>query len=175
MVEITAARESKIGIPNVKLIGNIHGNEAVGREILLHFLEVSCPTIINFLYCIELGYQFLGDNFGTNNEITWLLKNTRIHVLPSLNPDGFEMSSEGMCSGEHGRTNARNMDLNRNFPDYFSKNYHPTQPESQAVQKWMKDVPFILSASLHGGALVANYPFDTVKEMSKCFKLFLDD
>lgn len=99
--------------------------------------------------------------------MTWLLQNTYIHVLPTLNPDGFHKSDEGRCEGEEGRGNARNMDLNRNFPDLYVQNKLMPQPEMLAVKKWMSDVPFILSASLHGGALVANYPYDTVKEMSE--------
>ncbi|KAG5864011.1 hypothetical protein JTB14_014234 [Gonioctena quinquepunctata] len=40
VLELTAAEENKIGVPNVKLLGNMHGNEAGGREVLLHFIEV---------------------------------------------------------------------------------------------------------------------------------------
>lgn len=114
--------------------------------------------------------------------MTSLLENVRLHILPSLNPDGFEKIHEDVdiaedCLGHKGRNNGNNLDLNRNFPDYFGKNNHPIQPETEAVIRWMDRIPFILSAALHGGALVANYPFDTRKQFSKSFvhnKTFYD-
>jgi hypothetical protein len=40
VLEISTASKSGLGIPSVKLIANIHGNEAAGREILLHLIQV---------------------------------------------------------------------------------------------------------------------------------------
>lgn len=129
--------------PNVKYIANMHGNEAVGRELLLHLAE------------------HLVLNYGYDPYITYLLDNTRIHLMPSMNPDGFEVSTEGECTGSNGRYNARGHDLNRNFPDVFKhKADKEIQPETQAIIEWMEKVPFVLSANLHGGALVASYPYD---------------
>ena len=90
----------------------------------------------------------------------WLLDNTRIHVMPSMNPDGFEVASEGSCQGGQGRYNARGFDLNRNFPDYFKQNNKRSQPETEAVKEWISKIQFVLSGNIHGGALVASYPFD---------------
>lgn len=79
-----------------------------------------------------------------------------------------------------GRGNANGRDLNRNFPDldnlyYFLEHQqipfydhllqmfedtHKYEPEVIAVGKWILSLPFVVSANLHEGDLVANYPFD---------------
>ena len=55
------------------------------------------------------------------------------------------------------------MDLNRDFPKRDVVDTHTPQPETKALMAWMKEHPFVLSSNLHGGSLVANYPWDDVK------------
>jgi len=56
------------------------------------------------------------------------------------------------------RGNSRGYDLNRNFPDYFKANTKRTQPETDAVKDWISKIQFLISGSLHGGALVSFSP-----------------
>ncbi|GJQ81229.1 hypothetical protein Trydic_g20448 [Trypoxylus dichotomus] len=132
------------GKPEFKYIANMHGNEVVGRELLLLLIKYLC------------------ENYGSNDRITKLLNTTRIHIMPSMNPDGYEMSSEGDPNSNRGRDNAHGVDLNRNFPDQYGTNKYNqnTEPETRAMMQWIQSEPFVLSANLHNGALVANYPFD---------------
>jgi len=102
-----------------------------------------------------------------------MLDESRIHFLPSMNPDGYEQSREGDCKRDKGRKNFKDYDLNRNFPDFFKPNALKLQPETSAVIEWMKSIPFILSAGLHGGTLVASYPYENFdKQGIRSLKLF---
>jgi len=88
--------------------------------------------------------------------------------MPTLNPDGYELSQEGQCDNNRlGRSNANNVDLNRNFPRQFDEPQNNLrqlrngrQPETLAAMDWISRNPFVLSANLHAGAVVASYPFD---------------
>jgi len=66
------------------------------------------------------------------------------------------------------RGNADGFDLNRSFPDFFEKNKHLPTRETEAVMKWLRDYQFVLSGALHGGAVVANYPYDNQRKCMLC-------
>ncbi|UMM38957.1 hypothetical protein L5515_016207 [Caenorhabditis briggsae] len=137
-------KEHRKLIPEFKYVANMHGNEVTGRVFLVSLAET------------------LLQNYNTNLWIHQLVDSTRIHLMPSMNPDGYEHASEGDSSGITGRQNANGKDLNRNFPSRFP-NYFPTsdiQPETIAVMNWTRQIPFVLSANLHGGTTLVNYPFD---------------
>lgn len=91
----------ELGEPEFKYIGNMHGNEVVSREILLHFIE------------------HLLQGYNNDPEITRLVDTTRIHIMPSMNPDGYEKAKndpsdqQSRCTGVAGRANADGVDLNR--------------------------------------------------------------
>ncbi|KAM3838065.1 carboxypeptidase Z-like [Diretmus argenteus] len=167
--------------PEVKYIGNMHGNEVLGRQLLIYLVQYLCSEYL-------MG----------NERIQTLINTTRIHILPSMNPDGYDLAVSGLQdsntddeeqvqrydSWNIGRTNSENIDLNRNFPDLTSIAYsrrrhkgHRTDhipipdyywfgkvaPETYAVMKWIRSIPFVLSANFHGGDLVVSYPYDLSK------------
>lgn len=147
--------------PEFKYVANMHGNEVVGRELLLHLARL---LVENYRAALEEPAE-LRDKPTPQKFVKKLLRDTRIHLMPTMNPDGWARSKPG-CKYEtpsrRGRLNANNVDLNRNFPDPINKNPldAATQPEVGAVMRWSREIPFVLSANLHGGALVAVYPYD---------------
>lgn len=112
------------GKPKFKYVGNMHGDETVSRQVLVYLV------------------QHLLTKYGQDPRISVLVDNTDIYIMPSMNPDGFEKSMEGDCPGDSGgRTNARQIDLNRNFPDqYDGTTVNPDDvPEVMAVMRWIQE------------------------------------
>uniref|UniRef100_A0A023GN96 Putative carboxypeptidase ixodes scapularis carboxypeptidase n=1 Tax=Amblyomma triste TaxID=251400 RepID=A0A023GN96_AMBTT len=128
--------------PNVKYVANIHGDETAGRQMMVYLIS------------------HLVTSYEVDPYVRHLLDSTRIHIMPSMNPDGFAMAEEGTCSGFRGRENAQGLDLNRNFPNRFNTQRDEEQPETEAVRRWSSQIPFVLAANLHGGVVVASYPYD---------------
>lgn len=130
--------------PEFTYISAIHGDEPVGTELCLYFIDL------------------LLTQYGVTQRITHLVDSTAIAILPLMNPDGREAVS---------RYNAQRFDLNRSFPEYpaeYTGTLYEGEPlhdggcptEVAAVIRWTAANRFVLSANFHGGALVVNYPYD---------------
>ncbi len=130
--------------PEIKYVANIHGDEPVGLEMCMYFIDL------------------LLSDYGTTQRITDLVDNDEIWIVPSMNPDGLEANT---------RYNASGVDLNRSFPDgaetYIGNTlYGPSMNtlglpvEVVHMMQWSAAHRFVVSANFHGGSLVVNYPFD---------------
>jgi len=117
--------------------------------------------------------QHLAVNYATDKRVQNLLKSVEIHLVPTMNPDGFEAVK---------RENNNGKDLNRDFPNWkdIGKSVDELksgrQRETSSMMSWILDNPFILSANFHDGAVVANYPWDNIyMRPSEKSELFLAD
>jgi hypothetical protein len=140
-----AAQSDRIERPVVFLSGAIHGNELTGYKLLLWLAE------------------YLLNNYGKDALVTKLMDETEIWINPLANPDGTFFGGDNTVV-EATRFNADQIDLNRNFPDP-DKGEHPDyaewQPETVALMNFLKEKKITLSAGLHTGNEVINYPWDT--------------
>ncbi len=128
--------------PRFMFSSTIHGDETTGFVLMLRLID----TLLK-------GY-------GTDSKITNLVKNCEIWINPNANPDGSYRNTDLLTNPT--RYNWNSKDLNRNFPDPVA-GPNPTgtwQPETIVMMNLMSQYNFSLSGNFHGGAEVANYPWD---------------
>ena len=120
--------------PEVRLSSTMHGDETppmVNLMNLVHYLTEHHG---------EVGYE----------DVTDLVENYEITILPLYNPDG-------MAAGQ--RYNDNNVDLNRNFA-LPAGTHSVTEVENVQFMTFSNAHHFVISTNGHTGALLTNYPWD---------------
>jgi carboxypeptidase D len=133
--------------PELLYIANMHGDEVVGREISIYHI------------------RRLLSEYGKNTRVTNLVNNSKIFIIPSMNPDGFE---------RHQRYSAQGVDLNRDFPDFTSDNRDTGEGraiETNGIMNLHSNHHFAAAVNFHGGEVCFNLPWDTTpnRDLSEKF------
>ncbi|KAM8770982.1 adipocyte enhancer-binding protein 1 [Rhynchonycteris naso] len=172
--------DHELGEPEFRYTAGIHGNEVLGRELLLLLMQYLCRE-----------YR------DGNPRVRSLVHDTRIHLVPSLNPDGYEVASQmGSEFGNWalGLWTEEGFDIYEDFPDlnsvlwgaeerkwvpYRVPNNNLPIPERylspdatvstevRAIIAWMEKIPFVLGANLNGGERLVSYPYDMARKPSQ--------
>ncbi|NWW49737.1 CPXM2 protein, partial [Pedionomus torquatus] len=108
--------------PEFRYIAGAHGNEVLGRELILLLMQFMCQEYL-----------------AGNPRIVHLIEDTRIHLLPSVNPDGYDKAYQAgseLGGWSLGRWTQDGIDINNNFPDLNSLLW-----ESEDQKKSKRKVP----------------------------------
>lgn len=167
--------EHETGEPEFRYTAGLHGNEAVGREMVLLLMQYLCKE-----------YK------DGNPRVRRLVEGIRIHLVPSLNPDGQEKAlavGSELSGWTTGHWTEDGHDIFQNFPDLnrvlweaedknmvpkLTPNHHVPIPgdlegnssisvETRHIISWMESVPFVLGANLQGGEKIVAYPYDNLR------------
>ena len=135
--------------PRVLYTSSMHGDEISGFVLSIRLID------------------YLLSNYESDTRITNIINNTELWINPLANPDGAYTNNNNSVYNAQ-RYNANWVDLNRNYPDP-EDGAHPDwneyQPETVAFMDFADSVKFDISSNFHGGAEVANYPWDTWSNM----------
>lgn len=122
--------------PEIMFDSGIHGDEAIGPEIMIRFVRN-----------LVLAY-------GTNPTITDLIDNREVWFYLMVNPDGRVNNS---------RYNNANVDLNRDWQymwDAWGGSPGPcSQPESKHLRECMYNNQFVVHTTYHSGTVFLSCPW----------------
>ena len=136
---------SPAGKPKFLYTSTMHGDEITGMILMLRLIDELCTNT-------------------TDSQIADLVNNLDIYIMPLTNPDGTYNGGNNTVNNAK-RYNGHNVDLNRNYKDYY-KGAHPDGNSYEDETVWTMAMGdenlFTMSANYHGGAEFMNYPWDAV-------------
>jgi len=170
-------------IYHVKISDNPNSNENEPKILYTAIHHAREPmslmeTIFFMWYVLE--------NYGTNDEITYLVNNTQMYFVPCINPDGYLYNeSTNPNGGGMWRKNRRlnsggsyGVDLNRNYSygwgttgtsstqssDTYCGTAPFSEPETQAMRWLVQNNNFITAFNAHTYAEDILFPIGTTNE-----------
>ncbi len=168
MVELTNNQQNSSGQSGVLFMGAHHGNEKPSFEILIYFINhmVSYSQrpntdddgdgLVNedIIDGVDNDGDGLVDEDPSEDRVRDVLNQTRIYVIPMVNPDGVEADSRKNQAPNHGpyglnpEVTSYGVDLNRNYAFQwflyyvFPLNYHLTYYSLDSGFNYRGEHPF---------------------------------
>ncbi|CAG0920488.1 unnamed protein product [Notodromas monacha] len=139
--------------PKVRLAANFHGNHGTARALLTFLI------------------MYLQLHREHNPRVQALLQKVEIHIIPTVNPDGYEQALEDWerlrrySNISEGFYNANGEDLEVDYPNiwkfsHFSQPgfWDEREPETIALMKYSMEELFVMSGVFSDGDLVVRLP-----------------
>ncbi len=129
--------------PSFFYTSTMHGDEVSGYYMMIRLIE----------------YILANQN---NPKVQNIINNVDLWICPLENPDGTYYSGDNQIGDSpiSIRSNAHYYDLNRSYPEISLSSGRSYEPEVQAMMDFASAHSFVMSANMHGGAEVYNYPWD---------------
>ena len=150
IVQISDNVGQKEDEPSFLYTSSMHGDELAGYILSLRLID------------------YILNGYANNQRLTDLVDGIDIWINPLANPDGaYYGGNQNVWSAT--RYNANWVDLNRNYPDPDDGPHpdgNPYQSETNIFLGLADTVNFTISANMHGGVEVCNYPWDTWSDLA---------
>lgn len=167
------------GDRNIVYTGGTHAQEWLTSNLLMRFCEDALA-----------GKERIGYSLKE------LLAKVKLIIIPEINPDGIEIAldREGDAAFSSWNANARGVDINHNFnadwyslrdyeeergislpaPRRYGGKYPESEPETQAVTRFLRNVPVDMLISFHsqGEEIYYEYGENTPKKSLSIAKVF---
>ena len=168
-------------IYHVRISDNPNTNEAGEPKVLytaIHHAREPMSLMETIFYM-----WYLLENYGTNEEVTYLVNNTQMYFVPCINPDGYVYNeTTNPNGGGMWRKNRRNngngtfgVDLNRNYSygwgttgtsstpsnDTYCGPSAFSEPETQAIRWLVQNNDFEMAFNAHTYAEDILFPIGT--------------
>ena len=119
--------------PNIVLIGGLHGDQPVGRELL-----------------IRLVRHLVDGHDKRDPRVLTLLHSLNIHIIPSVDDLGFQKSVPGMCN--------RSLNIDNDLGDKFSEEFANKFGPIEAIKKNFVVYKYLTGVSIETNGLDIEFP-----------------